>query len=375
MGYSDSDLVIKKRDSTILSVRVYFKAQRTSTQGGTRYWVEFRDSYQLLPQSLDKLCDTFNIYEKHLVRKTSFDHTMLNSTNYLDGPLYELLKHYLIMDVKSLYYVLFEFENWFLAAYNFNPLKFLTLPQLSLQLFRRVFYEPDALNPSSKITILRGVFHNFISDAYYGGCTVVYKPSVQFGYYYDVNSMFPSAMLNFMPTGHPCKYDITCGLKNLFGFARVSVEAPDIKYPILPIRTEYGLIYGCGSWVGTYFSEELKYAESLGYKITLIEAISFDKSKPFNKFVNHFYNLKSSARDLVQRFLAKLLLNSLYGKMGQKPITRTTKIVSDNDTLVDLVSKYEDVNITCLTDGVYLVSYDLNPNENIPTDSDLFIKL
>lgn len=182
-------------------------------------------------------------------------------------------------------------------------------------------------------------------------------------------------MLNFMPTGHPRKYDITYGLKGLFGFAKVCVEAPDIQYPILPVRTTNGLVYGCGSWVGTYFSEELKYAESLGYKITLIEAISFDKSKPFNKFVYHFYDLKSTARDAVQRFLAKLFNNSLYGKMGQKPVTRVTKIVSDNDTIVDLVSKYEDVNLTSIRDGAYLVSYDLRPNENIPTDSDLFIKL
>lgn len=204
LGFSDSDLVIKKRDSTILSVRVYFQAKKAKTtkkskdgclhskkDKPTRYWVEFRDSYQLLPLSLAKLCDTFNLYEKHLVRKGSFDHTMLNESNYLDNHIYDVLKTYLIMDVKSLYYVLFEFEKFVIEMYKVNPLKFFTLPQLSFQLFRRVFYEPDERNPSSKITVLRGSFHNFISEAYYGGCTVVYKPSVQFGYYYDVNSMYP----------------------------------------------------------------------------------------------------------------------------------------------------------------------------------------
>lgn len=59
----------------------------------------------------------------------------------------------------------------------------------------------------------------------------------------------------------------------------------DLKIPYLPARLETGsLIVPVGTWEGWYFSDELEYAMSLGYKIThLNNAYLFDKGKPFNE--------------------------------------------------------------------------------------------
>ena len=61
------------------------------------------------------------------------------------------------------------------------------------------------------------------------------------------------------------------------------------KIPFLPFKTDYNTIVPIGEWTGWYFSEELKHAKTLGYKIVpLKEAYLFNKGKPFNKFIEHF---------------------------------------------------------------------------------------
>jgi hypothetical protein len=49
---------------------------------------------------------------------------------------------------------------------------------------------------------------------------------------------------------------------------------------------------GLGTWTDTYFSEELKAVQKLGYKITLIKGIEFDKTDLFSGYVKHFYDKK-----------------------------------------------------------------------------------
>jgi len=45
-----------------------------------------------------------------------------------------------------------------------------------------------------------------------------------------------------------------------------------------------------------YFSEELKAVIPFGYKITLIKGVSFSKSLLFNKYINHFYEIKKKLK-------------------------------------------------------------------------------
>lgn len=57
--------------------------------------------------------------------------------------------------------------------------------------------------------------------------------------------------------------------EDLFGFVKALVVCPpDIHKPFLPYRDNSGLlIFPTGLFVGTYFSEELKFAVDLGYKV------------------------------------------------------------------------------------------------------------
>jgi hypothetical protein len=115
-----------------------------------------------------------------------------------------------------------------------------TLPSISLAIFRTHFYEEEC------IPNVTGRFHRILRRCYMGGLVDVYQPSVKDAKYYDVNSLYPYAMLNDMPRGklfhkfNPC-------LKSDFGFIRAKIKAPLMYAPVLPVRGPNGELFcPCG---------------------------------------------------------------------------------------------------------------------------------
>jgi hypothetical protein len=68
------------------------------------------------------------------------------------------------------------------------------------------------------------------------------------------------------------------------------------------------------------FSEEIKEARKYGYSIKIIYAYQFERGKNVFKEEKH-YAIKKNANNLVERQIAKLRLNSLYGKFGVQKIS------------------------------------------------------
>ncbi|KAJ3215391.1 hypothetical protein HK099_006383, partial [Clydaea vesicula] len=65
-----------------------------------------------------------------------------------------------------------------------------------MTVFRSKFYDSNI-----QIPIVKRSFNVDIKQAYYGGHVDVYKPFSSTGkaYYYDINSLYPTAMLKDMP--------------------------------------------------------------------------------------------------------------------------------------------------------------------------------
>lgn len=80
----------------------------------------------------------------------------------------------------------------------------------------------------------------FVRISYYGGATDVYKRYGEKLHYYDVNSLYPYAMLNPMPLNRikvHKKLEIE-EIGNFFGFVECIVECPDnIKLPFFTFQT------------------------------------------------------------------------------------------------------------------------------------------
>jgi len=137
-----------------------------------------------------------------------------------------------------------------------------------------------------------------------------------------------------MPIGKP-KWDNKLHIKelnNLFGFIDAYVVCPeDIQdNPFLPYKgKDSTLIFGTGAFRGVYFSEELKYAKSIGYEVFLIRGYLGEGL--FNSYITELYdkrlNAKKEGNDGLS-YVYKILMNSLYGRFGINPRCSITEILT-----------------------------------------------
>jgi DNA polymerase type B, organellar and viral len=135
---------------------------------------------------------------------------------------------------------------------------------------------------------------SLIRLAYIGGSTDYYFKYGENLKHYDVNSLYPKAMCNPMPIKF---LGITSGqnvkLQDTFGFAEARITTPEnVEIPLLPMKVDNETIHPIGSWIGVYFTEELKAVAEHGYKIELIKVYNFSKETIFTKYIEYFYNIK-----------------------------------------------------------------------------------
>lgn len=151
------------------------------------------------------------------------------------------------------------------------------------------------------------------------------------------NSLYPSVMLDEVPVGKATLVRdrvgaLECYKNKLAGVYEVEWEAPDIHTPILWERREHNyshkLIFGLNNKMykkgkGHYALPELELAEENGYRIMPLSClVTLETAKVFDSYVNHFIKMKYEGG--AKKTVAKLLLNSLYGKTGQRLTVQTT---------------------------------------------------
>jgi hypothetical protein len=205
---------------------------------------------------------------------------------------------------------------------------------------------------------------SFIRRGYFAGRNEIYTPIVNSpSFYYDINSLYPYIMKTKpLPIGKPTYRNSTYfnseefKLNSFYGFVEARVEAPlnSKILPILPFRVDdnlikripnsvdleslmnLGIIYPEGIFEGVFFSEELKYALSNGYKvIEYRQGYQFrELSILFDNFVDRLYNKRLAASSTLEGLFWKSMLNTLYGRFA---LTTTTIVnpwhdSSDNDT-------------------------------------------
>ena len=213
---------------------------------------------------------------------------------------------------------------------------------------------------------------DYITQAYYGGrCEAAY-PSLRDGYHYDINSMYASAFCMPMPTGvpHYLQYS-TDGVNNLFpfeqlveelsdriGFFRVRVTLPPevvqnnpllTAHPLLPLRTEERIVSPFGTWYGTYPSTELKMAHNLGYIIEVESGYTFSvDNSMFHNFISKFYAMRQYAKQTRNKAVdqvAKLIMNSAYGRFALGTDPTVVEMTVDEDELVQIYQWFNVVEV------------------------------
>ena len=297
----------------------------------TGFKIIIYDSFLLLPASLNKLAKSFGLNCKLNFDVLSNDDADLTNIEFINN-----LLEYNRYDCKLLYDILTKFQSEIANLFRVSIKNVPTLPSLAFKIFRTNFMK------DSKIAITSLEDYREISKGYRGGAVDVYKPEGENLFYYDVNSLYPYVMKEFdYPVGATSYFSGKKELDNIFGIVYAKVKAPDnMNVPILLIKnrqTNNKTIAPLGSWEGWYVSEELKQAKSCGYSIEVIKGCHWNsKANISSDYVDTLYKnrLKYDKSD-PKNFISKLLMNSLYGKLGMSPVQTTHQILNAEDVTAD----------------------------------------
>jgi hypothetical protein len=166
-----------------------------------------------------------------------------------------------------------------------------------------------------------------------------------------------------MPVGNPNYFegDIWKHDPNAYGFFEVDVVAPDrLNFPFLQckVKTPHGglrTVAPLGNWSGVFFSDEIKKALTLGYKFKINRAYLFDKDYVFTDYVDFLYNLKANSnKNSPDYTISKLLMNSLYGRLGMNP-EMEKHIVTSTENELQIFERYIVSNVLDLNNGKLLI--------------------
>jgi hypothetical protein len=355
--------------------------------------LNIKDSIKILPGALGRLAKDFNVmtlkehfphyfalpefaelnyegavpaYEYFEPKRTSHKEWLElqaqfpnNDWNYMK----ESLK-YLHADCKSLYQVLIAFFNDVYSNFKVNPQRNVSIPGVAFKNWKGN-YLPD-LQKKEGITVcdLSHDYDAFLREGYLGGIVDVYKPYVKDGYYYDVNSLYPTAMKCLMPVGSPRFQTLSVDEflnSPWFGFVRATVTAPEnLHIGVLAIRRDGKLVTPSGRFNGTFFSEELRFAIEHGYTLNSIEyGYAFGSAFIFDKYIDKLNAMKIQAQldgKPSLRAIAKLLMNSSYGRFGMHPHDNVVRIV-DSATATKIAASYSIVRDIEFSNGTSLIEY------------------
>lgn len=164
-------------------------------------------------------------------------------------------------------------------------------------------------------------------ESYKGGrceCFYIGEPNYDTCYVLDVNSLYPFVMRN---NPYPVKYKrivkaytpnkLRNAIKTKSVVARVLIETDEPVYAVRRERT----LFPIGVFETTLCTPELKYALEHGHIRKVYNCVIYEQANIFESYVDTIYTLRqefiSAGVDVYQN-LCKYLLNSLYGKWGQK---------------------------------------------------------
>ena len=283
---------------------------------------EFRDSARTLPDSLDNLAKCFLGEGK--IEVDDYETLHLNPNRY----------EYLKRDCTLLYDVL---SRYFTLLYDkLGGQSGISAASTALATYR-TSYQPRLLPEISEHAT------RLARAGYYGGRCEPFRreftanQSAEVLHCYDVNSMYPWAMRQPQPIE---ELDIDGLHLDLAGFVDCTIEVSDCLMSILPCRTKNRLLFPIGRWRGTFSTAELRLAEAFNQARVLHvhDSVYFRTADIFSDYVDTLYKFRDKSEpdwELSLDRMAKIALNSLYGKFGSQEVRETIHIRPTYDNMVD----------------------------------------
>jgi hypothetical protein len=309
--------------------------------------VVFCNSLTLFPMSLKKIVSKF-LHVKDLEWEE-------DKTNVLELKGKELEK-YCTLDVIYLHNAITKLQKYFSENYEIESLP-LTIPSLSMRVWKNKFIEEN----EDFIHISRR--NNFFRDNYYyGGHTEKFIEG-QYIFrnvrYYDVNSLYPYIMrdMNFIDSKlkrvRPTKQKLKSLVeKNSLFFCEITLNVDREELRFFPTKEPdetmsyylFGEIRIKVSEIGIKFILKYGSFKNIVKVHSLLVGYEEKSYKPFFEYVSLFYRLRKE--DEGNDTIYKLLLNSLYGKFGQREEFEEKIINSTSNEMPKRINKFRDMFIS-----------------------------
>jgi DNA polymerase type B, organellar and viral len=335
---SKYNITIMKKDNKIISISIINRKLKVS--------ITIKDSFLLLPSSLKKLGSNFQIerekgLEPVLIKDYSntkgsdfyimkdvshYNKEILKIENFNEWK--KLITQYCINDSIGLYQILVKFRKLIFNEFNLLIDQYPTTPSLAFAIFRATYLKKDS------IPIIEGDIFKFIQESYTGGSTDMILPYGKNIYVYDVNSLYPSKMASqLFPIGNINEfYSLNEVPKDSYWFAKVLVQTKsDLYIPYLQIRLNNRTVSPNGKFEMVINSCEY-YNALKDYNLEVLEGYFFEKGNIFKDYINDLYNLRLQfSKSHPMNFIAKLLMNSLYGRFGMNQNFSNNLFVSSKE--------------------------------------------
>ncbi len=254
--------------------------------------------------------------------------------------------HLVLLLVENLFKFFFDFLNSLKLGHKKFEIFHPTLSLLALNLWKTI--------TNNTFAILKGVSnldsYEKIKSSYKGGmCLNITKYKKGPIFHYDIVSSYPFIMKTYaMPiqiigskTFNPpltkpqsnCRFNSYAIYKTRFKFKK------SLHIPYFPLKTKGGgLIYPLSNfddveatWI---WGDELNFALNNHLeKISIEEEIIFESKSIFSEYIDILFKARLEAiknKDEIKKYWLKLLMNSLYGKFGQKKFDQYSIITGSN---------------------------------------------
>ena len=163
--------------------------------------------------------------------------------------------------------------------------------------------------------------------------------------YVDTVSLYPASMMFDFPIGQAERTDVYINGK--LGVYKCKYKANKaLLVSPLPRREGNRIMWDVQDGEGYYTSVDIENATSFGYTFDIINGFYWEESVPvFREYIERCFSDKEREKAKGRKGsalynLAKLKMNGLYGKCGQKPRFEETRFVSSNHEWLKLFVDY-----------------------------------
>ena len=330
-----------------------------------KHTIEFRDTCKLVAGKLDKIGKNFKCSTPKLVGTVDYDDPQKNDPNY---KMTDIERAYLKNDVV----LLAEIFKKILKMGSLS--EFLTAGSFAFSEMKHCLYQDthclsDDEMEAKRLTKwykkdlqdnYRALFPEIpqgidkrIRKAYRGGYCINWSDGEVYdghGIVLDFNSLYPSVMVDKpYPYGIPRYFDSKHGIPTCDCFIVHILTRFKLKDGCLPfIQIKGSPFYVENEYIREQVDDEVDlWLTSVDYKLfhdmynvlyeELIEGYEFSScDNLFNNFVTSHYAMKANAPDKTTRQVAKIILNSSYGKFGTRIERYTGEPYINADAVVGL---------------------------------------